>query len=364
LVFFVVCGLAFAWHAAGGIGQGGGGGETICVTGDMNGDGQLNISDPVYLLNFLFLGGSEPIPCQAQGTIPASQVSFDPSPSTLEAANVQSAIVELDGQVQALSTAGTALTTRVAALEGNVEIELVDIPPGSFVMGTPPGFGQWSERETRHGVILTRGFKMGAKEVTQAQYRTVMGWNPSTFAGCPECPVETVNWYDAKEFCRLLTERHRTNGTIAPDAFYRLPTEAEWEYACRAGTTTTFFFGNAEECVDENAFCPSGNAFLWFAGNNSSSNNRPKPVGTKLQNPWGLYDMNGNTFEWCQDFYGPYPSGEVTDPVGPAEGSNRVLRGGAWSQGLGFCRSAGWRLETPPAQRLEYAGIRVVLETP
>jgi formylglycine-generating enzyme required for sulfatase activity len=200
--------------------------------------------------------------------------------------------------------------------------------------------------------------------VTQAQFRAVMGWNPSLFAGCPNCPVEGVNWYDAVEFCDRLTSRHLLEGKIPEGAKYRLPTEAEWEYACRAGTTSRFSFGDSLECVDYEGFCPSPDPYAWWNGNNSPTAHGTKPVRQKAPNPWGLYDMHGNVFEWCQDAGGPYPSGEVTDPHGPEGALIRLLRGGSWNDGLFQARSAARYEYRATARGVETFGFRVVLETP
>jgi formylglycine-generating enzyme required for sulfatase activity len=353
--------LALAWHAAGGLGQPGGGGAVSA--GDSNGDGSVNISDALHLLNFLFASGPPPATCQTDGGLAATEVSFDTTDTNLSGQTVQSALQEVDESLEALSLAGSSLGIRVTALEGEVEIALVAIPPGSFVMGSPPSEAQRRDDEMQHLVHITKGFLMGGTEVTQDQFHAVMGWNPSLFSGCSACPVDSVNWYDAREFCRRLTDRHRLEGKISESAFYRLPTEAEWEYACRAGTTTRYFFGDALECAEE-APCALADEYMWWIGNNTTANFGPKPVASKQPNPWGLYDMHGNVTEWCQDVYGPYAEGEVTDPTGATEGRNRSARGGSWNQNFGFQRSAGWRFTDAPERRDRGNGLRVVLEAP
>lgn len=238
-------------------------------------------------------------------------------------------------------------------------------------MGSPVTERDRESNETLHGVILTKTIFMGATEVTQAQFRAVMGWNASSFAGCSDCPVETVNWYDAREFCQRLTDRHRLDGTIAKNAFYRLPTESEWEYACRAGTTTRFSFGDALECSNGHSdFCALANQYMWWSGNQSGSAFGPQPVGRKRPNAWGLYDMHGNVLEWCSDQYGDYPQGEVTDPEGPPPSlpgiAARMTRGGGWNDGLSGCRSAT-RVAAAAFERRNgglFIGFRVVLEVP
>ena len=185
---------------------------------------------------------------------------------------------------------------------------------------------------------------MGVHEVTQAQYEQVMGVNPSEYKGANN-PVEMVSWEDAVEFCRRLSElpAEKAAGNV-----YRLPTEAEWEYACRAGTTTKFSFGD-----DESDFGEYG----WYRENSGRTTH---PVGSKLPNAWGLYDMHGNVWEWCQDWYGDYPSGSVTDPSGATSSSFRVLRGGGWDYSADGCRSAFRGRDLPSCRDYGRLGFRVV----
>ena len=223
-------------------------------------------------------------------------------------------------------------------LGGGVTMKLALIPAGKFMMGSPSGEANRSGEEPQHEVTISKPFYMGVTEVTQAQYEAVMGTNPSNFKGATN-PVETVSWNDAAEFCKKLSEK--TGKTL------RLPTEAEWEYACRAGTKTAFSFGDADTGLGD---------YAWFNGNNG---NTPRPVGQKKPNPWGLYDMHGNVWEWCADWYGDYPKGAATDPQGPASGTYRVLRGGAWFISPDFCRSA-YRFINYPDIRSSI-GFRVVV---
>jgi formylglycine-generating enzyme required for sulfatase activity len=214
-----------------------------------------------------------------------------------------------------------------------MEFEL--IPAGTFTMG---------EGDKAHGVTLTKSFKMGVHEVTQAQYEQVMGVNPSHFKGANN-PVEMVSWNDAVEFCRKLSELPSEK---AAGHVYRLPTEAEWEYACRAGTTTKFSFGDdGSEAGD----------YAWY---NDNANHKTHPVGSKQPNAWGLYDMHANASEWCQDWKEDYPAGAVTDPTGPASASYRVFRGGCWDLTAELCRSA-YRYRDYPTARYNNLGFRVCL---
>jgi len=190
-----------------------------------------------------------------------------------------------------------------------IGMKLNPIPPGEFMMGSPASEEGRGSDETQHRVKITKPFYLSAHEVTQAQYERVMGNNPSSSKGDTK-PVEKVSWHDAVAFCGKLSEREGVE--------YRLPTEAEWEYACRAGTSTAYSFGDDASGLGE---------YAWYRDNSSGTTH---PVGEKLPNAWGLYDMHGNVFEWCQDWYGPYESLQVvSDPAGAVSGNRRVLRGGA-----------------------------------
>ena len=226
---------------------------------------------------------------------------------------------------------------RAVSVPAPADTNLVFIQPGTFTMGSPTSEAERDVTyETQHTVTISRGFWMEKFLVTQGDYLSVVGSNPSYFTSANGYsddltrPVETVGWSDATNYCALLTAQELTGGRIPTNSVYRLPTEAEWEYACRAGTTTRFYYG------DDLAYTDLVN-YAWYAGNNS---NTTHPVGQKLPNAWGLYDMAGNVFEWCQDWYGPYPGGSVTDPQGPGSGSFRVNRGGCWSADAKDCRSA------------------------
>ena len=219
------------------------------------------------------------------------------------------------------------------------------IQPGSFMMGSDKGD---DDEKPIHKVTLTKPFYIGVYEVTQEQWEKVMGSNPSQFKG-PKKPVEMVSWNDAQEFIRKLSEKEKVT--------YRLPTEAEWEYACRAGTTTEFYWG------DDVGLAEIGQ-HAWYAGNWDWRDTGTKPVGQKKPNPWGLYVMSGNVWEWCQDWYADeYPSGSQTDPTGAAGGSSRVFRGGSWSYYASSCRSAG-RSRYSPSGRSSVLGFRLVRTMP
>lgn len=251
---------------------------------------------------------------------------------------------------------GTLETAGMIVHTNSIGMEFVYIPKGSFYMGSPDTeLGRYSH-ETLHGVILTKPFYMQTTEVTQEQWEQVMGGNPSSFSSCgPTCPVEMVSWDDVQNFIDTLNSQEgRFPCHIAPYC-YTLPTEAQWEYAARAGTITAFYNGGvtATDCsLDANL-----DEIGWYCGN---ANRTPHPVGQKEPNPWGLYDMLGNVCEWCSDWYADFSSGVVTDPTGGVTGSMRVIRGGTWNSIARNARSAS-RTIGSPGNRVSYIGFRLVL---
>ncbi len=219
------------------------------------------------------------------------------------------------------------LGTRTLDLGGGATMKLAPIPAGEFTMGSPTNeVGRYRNDDSespQHRVRITKPFYMGATEVTQRQYEAVMGTNPSHYKG-PDRPVEDVTYVDAVEFCRRLNEKA---GTAV-----RLPTEAEWEYACRAGTTTAYYYGADPKQLSD---------YAWY---DDDSGGQTHPVGLKKPNAWGLYDMAGNVSEWCQDWYDPgyYAVSPPEDPQGPPTGkASRVARGGTADDPARSCRSAG-----------------------
>jgi len=215
---------------------------------------------------------------------------------------------------------------------------LVWIPPGTFTMGSPATEpDRWGDKGPQTIVTLSRGFWLGKYEVTQREYLAVMGTNPSYFTGDLDRPVEQVSWNDATDFCGRLTARERAAGRLPVGYEYRLPTEAQWEYACRAGTTTATAFGNSLSATQANFH----GDYPYNGGARGPYLGRTTKVGSYAPNGWGLHDMHGNVWEWCLDRWSDaLPGGRVTDPKGPDSGSYRVGRGGGWG-GLGqFCRSA------------------------
>ncbi|MFM7922277.1 MAG: formylglycine-generating enzyme family protein, partial [Planctomycetaceae bacterium] len=233
-----------------------------------------------------------------------------------------------------------------------IGMKLLLIPAGTFTMGLPEGEEGRQDNETQHQVTLTKPFHMGCTEVTQGQWKKVMGTEPwkgkAYVQEGDDYPAVYVNWDDAREFCKKLSSME---GKV-----YRLPTEAEWEYACRGGTKTAFSFGDDAAELSK---------YAWWGGiignGNAKDEQYAHRVAQKLPNPFGLHDMHGNVYEWCSDWYGDYPSTPLTDPRGPGSGSSRVLRGGSWDDVPFFVRCA-FRLYVTPENRVLNSGFRVVLE--
>ncbi len=237
------------------------------------------------------------------------------------------------------SAQDNASTARQGPLEGMV---FVHIPAGSFVMGSPEDeIDRSSEEGPQHRVTLD-AFEMMTVEVTQAMWQEVMGTNPSQFTSTTDLPVENVSWDDIQEFLASMNQRY-------PGCGYRLPTEAEWEYACRAGTTTRFYSGN-----DDSDLSDAG----WYSGNSDETTH---PVGLKEPSAWDLYDMHGNVWECCNDLYDPgyYLNSPDHNPQGPASGRSRVLRGGSCGDSSGHCRAA-IRRGSRPSYRCNSFGFRIV----
>ncbi len=270
------------------------------------------------------------------------------------------------------TTAGITVEERVFDLGHGVKLALCWCPPGTFLMGSPAAeAGRWAN-ELQHEVTLTRGFWMAKTETTQAQWGALMSGNPSRFKG-GSLPVENVTWDEAKAFAAALTERLRQEGRLGLEWEFRLPGEAQWEYACRAGTTTAYFTGDGEKAL-QRAGWYYGNSGAktsrfevwlqtlpvfggWFKGKSAG---KTWPAGKKEENAFGLQDMHGNVWEWCEDWYGEYVEGSVVDPVGPQDGPYRVIRGGSWFFDAVGCRSAvrNWDL---PVYRFGDLGFRVCL---
>jgi formylglycine-generating enzyme required for sulfatase activity len=233
-------------------------------------------------------------------------------------------------------------------LPGGVPMTFVKIPPGEFMMGSDGNEDEFlpqADERPRHPVRITEPFYLGRTEVTQRQWEAVMGETWFYFRGDRDRPADCISWDQAQVYVEKLTRLGQ--GT------FRLPTEAEWEYACRAGTTTRYWWGDDphyRQVAD----------YVWFEAN---SGDTPHRVGTKRPNPWGLHDVLGNVMEWCEDWYGPYPSGLQVDPQGPSSGEDRVRRGGVWSFLPSGCRPADRAREFPDEGNY-IGGVRIVRECP
>ncbi len=229
----------------------------------------------------------------------------------------------------------------------DLDLEMIPVKAGSFTMGSPRDEPQRDKTEgPQTKVKLSHSFWLGKTEVTQAHYEAIIGANPSRFKEVgPNAPVEEVSWDDAMDFCIALTERERTNKRLPKSYVYTLPTEAQWEYACRAGTTSPF------------AGHPS--AMAWSNGNSRETTH---PVAMLQPNNWGFYDMSGNVLEWCFDWYGDYPGGSVKDPSGTKRGHFRMARGGSWRMDSRVGRSAA-RAGGSQGRRDYTIGFRVALSS-
>jgi formylglycine-generating enzyme required for sulfatase activity len=244
---------------------------------------------------------------------------------------------------------------------------LVFIQPGTFTMGSPTNEAERSLDEVQHLVTISRGFWIGKYLVTQGDYLSVVGSNPSHFQPPGFVldltrPAEEVSWFNATNYCALRTQLEQAGGLIPTNYVYRLPTESEWEYACRAGTTAAFYLGSdlhsGQANFDGRHEYDAASGTLYNP--NGIQLGTTTPVGSYAPNGWELYDMLGNVLEWCQDSYGPYPAGSVVDPQGAVSGSNRVVRGGFWFGAGRLCRSAVRPYAAPQIQSSNL-GFRVVL---
>jgi formylglycine-generating enzyme required for sulfatase activity len=240
-------------------------------------------------------------------------------------------------------------STHTADLNASVAMDMIWVEPGTFTMGSPTSEAGRSSSETQHEVTLTQGFYLGKYEVTQAQYEAVMTGNtdglsatPSQWPNNANRPVEKVSWDDIQKFLTRLNSQQA--GNIPEGWAYVLPTEAQWEYACRAGTTTAYSWGDSITTSNANY--------------SDSGYSQTRDVGLYSANPWGFFDMHGNVWEWTADWYAAYSSGAQTDPEGPATGSTRVLRGGSWGNPSPHLRSAARGYDYPSTRYFSF-GFRV-----
>jgi len=239
-------------------------------------------------------------------------------------------------------------------LLGNIKLEMIWLNPGSFMMGSPENELGRSPKEILHEVTLTKGYWLGKYPVTQEQYTAVMSDNPSYFNG-DKLPVESVSWQRAIDFCTKLTEMERKSERLPKGYKYTLPTEAQWEYACRAGTSGAL---NSGKDLKNKEKCPEMEELGWYRSNCLGTH----PVGEKQSNAWGFYDMHGNVWEWCLDWFGDYSSTAMKDPTGPDKGTVRIVRGGGWYSCADSCRSA-FRHYFGPSYSSSIRGFRVALSS-
>jgi formylglycine-generating enzyme required for sulfatase activity len=257
---------------------------------------------------------------------------------------------------------------------------MVQTPSGTFIMGSPTNeLGRsYDADETQHEVTLTNAIHVAPYEVMQSEWQAVMGWNES-FAQGPARPVENVTWFDAVSYCNqkstldgytlaytiagvTYSGNHITDAMVTWNQAangYRLPTEAEWEYACRATSTTAFCNGDITS-LNCSPSDPNLDLVGWHVCDLGYTSH---DVGGKAANAWGLKDMHGNVWEWCWDWYGTYPPGQATNPTGPASGSHRVIRGGGYRYGAPYCRSA-FRGDSGAGYRLDDMGLRLCRTAP
>jgi formylglycine-generating enzyme required for sulfatase activity len=244
-----------------------------------------------------------------------------------------------DGKWESIKKAGFDNPQQIHVIP-SINYRMVYLPPGTFIMGSPPSEKGRYDDEMQHRVTLTKGFFIGVTEVTIEQWKKVMGYSPSQSENTGNThPVEMVSWNECQAFIMKVNRLQKSRR-------YRLPTEAEWEYACRAGSGLAFSNGDIVQagCGRE----PSLDRIGWYCGNTTEN---IQPVAKKEPNAWGLYDMHGNAWEWCQDWYAPYPPGHVKDPKGPVTGMSRVFRSGGWDWAAGGrgrgCRRAAGRSRGP-----------------
>lgn len=242
------------------------------------------------------------------------------------------------------------------AFKNSLGMEFMLIPAGGFDMGSPLEEPLRDTGEIMHRVILSKAFYMQSTEVTVGQWRSVMGrrfLDPES--GSSDLPITTVSWFDCAEFIKRMNEKG--------EGIYRLPTEAEWEYACRAGSRDAFHWGSGIDCTKAmfgNSSRETGECTAFLKAK-AVQVDGPARVGSYGPNAWGLFDMHGNVWEWCRDWYGDYPRGQVTDPIGPDSGNMKVRRGGSWLSEGSHLRCAN-RAHAHPASRFRSTGLRLVME--
>jgi formylglycine-generating enzyme required for sulfatase activity len=314
----------------------------------------------------LFGCGKPEAPTIDEPKAPATELVKAPAAEEQKAPNKELAKAPAAEEQKApnkeLAKAPTEPVLTAAPVEGesfsipDINLDMLWCKPGAFMMGSPAGEKGRKGNETQHEVTLTKGFYLGKYEVTQEQWEKVKGSNPSKFKGAT-LPVETVKWDEVIQFCQQLTQMEKAAGRLPEGWVYTLPTEAQWEYACRSGTTTAYSFGDTITPKQAN----------YYEGKVGKTTS----VDTYPANPWGFHDMHGNVWEWCSDRKGDYPDGSATDPVGPSDGASRIIRGGSWIYTIGrglrsagrFSYSSGDPRLRASGHRYHYLGFRLSLQT-
>ena len=297
---------------------------------------------------------STPPPPPVADTVPGGGLPLPALLDCMGAAEV-SAVEVKKAQAAWARYLGRPVEETVEIADG-VKMTFVLVPPGTFRIGSPAGEEGRSDDETLHEVTLAEPFDLGQTEVTQAQYQAQTGQNPSYFQG-PDLPVETVSWEEAHDYAARLTKQRSDHHV------YRLPTEAEWEYACRGGRPPSQPFGVGDGRALSSREANLDGRYPYGGADRGPYLGSSCPVGAYPENALGLFDMHGNVWEWCADWYGPYPRGAVTNPTGPSEGSDRIIRGGSWFGSAGSCRAA-YRRRFLPGYRLSYLGFRLARSVP
>ena len=277
-------------------------------------------------------------------------LSLSATSTLLACSYASSSTSDTAGDATSSVAAGASVETVLSSdeLVNSIGMKLVRISKGEFAMGSARGNPSSDGDERQHAVTITRDYFLGAFEVTQSQYERVMGRNPSLVKADGENrPVDRVSWNDAVAFCERLSQLPEEK---AAGRSYRLPSEAEWEYACRAGSPDEYAFGNDTRLLGE---------YAWYSGNSGIDSH---PVGQKKPNAWGLYDMHGNAWEWCADWYERYSGRPAIDPTGPSDGTDRVYRGGSVGYSATYSRSAN-RTATSPSWK-GFVSFRVAMDAP
>lgn len=254
--------------------------------------------------------------------------------------------------VEKLEEVNKCIFKQLEDFSKQINIEVVTCKAGTFAMGSPDSEKGHYNNETLHIATIYQPFAIGKYEVTQDQYESIIGKNPSKFVGLSN-PVEGVNWYEAVAFCEKLNQIYSSQLPVGYK--FDLPTETQWEYSCRAGTITAL--NNGKDLISETNICYNLNEIAWYESNSES---KTHPVGQKKPNSWGIYDMHGNVWEWCKDCYGDYQVSSATKEIKPDDNTARVFRGGSWGYDAKHCRAAYRHYFCPPVKGYDL-GFRIAI---